>query len=147
MMMNSVLTTARCAALALPYARVGYTSDSSSTGVSTIKRFANNPGFSPNHQTLVNDIAIVVLDTTFEGITSPILDRIPYNVNDNGLELTVLGAGDTSEGGSFATSLRGETVFTEDFIQCRNDYNGNDPRVHLREVRRADRVKQNLETV
>jgi hypothetical protein len=74
-------------------------------------------------------MAIVVLDT-FTGVTTfPVLNKVPYDLNDLGAaKLTVVGAGGQ-------TSLVGVDVEVQDFKTCFDAYNNAKPQVVLNEVR------------
>lgn len=124
---DTVLTTAVCANAQYEYARVGYSDDGTSSVIAKVKSFHNHPNWSPNHNSFTNDMAIVVLDT-FTGVTTfPVLNKVPYDLNDLGAaKLTVVGAGGQ-------TSLVGVDVEVQDFKTCFDAYNNAKPQVVLNE--------------
>jgi hypothetical protein len=126
---HRVLTTAQCANSGKTFARVGYKDDDTSTKVAGIQGFHNHPKWSPNHNSMTNDIAIVVLDTFIEETDIPVLNSVPYDLNDLADdELTVIGAGGI-------TALRVVDVQVQDFRQCFDAYRNAKPQVVLKEVR------------
>lgn len=116
--------------------RVGYKSDSSSIGVTSVVNIYNNPGWSPNSKGKDNDIAAVVIKDQFDKVKVPVLatlNDIPYNINDRGGSFTVIGAGKDVTGAK-QSEVKRAVVQTQDFIQCFNSYRSSSPSIPLSEV-------------
>jgi hypothetical protein len=132
----SVLTSAQCAAGNINHARIGYKDDDTTTiNVTGVVRHTNSPRWSPNHNNLVADIAIVTLDQAIEGVAYPTLHSpLMHGVNQMGKEFVVYGAGDFREGGATANALHGDKVVTTSFTECQRTYRALDRRVVLNQV-------------
>jgi secreted trypsin-like serine protease len=113
------------------FARTDYRSDSFSTSTHTVTDMVNKPGFSPNHNSLSNDVVVLRLNRTADVPVAILNSDLPIN---NGDMLEAVGAGPTTNGSTvWSTSLLKRDILVQDFDDCRDGYREADRRVVLSE--------------